>query len=593
MNQFDDSVKSQETQQIELFVNCRQLDDMGIVTFKKTKIWIKIDETEVIYNSLNPNFVKTFQMNYLFQVQQNLKFEVHHYISQTQTKIIGKIETTVGEIIGSKNQIYTTYLINQSGKRSGKIIIKADQMKECNAEFKIQLSVNKIQGSKFWFFWDKIHPFLRMYRQRIDDQIQVLVYETESTKDQNKMKWKDIECQAQKLCNGDYGMQIKIELWDYKKSGKHKYIGETTVCINELMEASKVNKTFQKEFINKSQKNNNKKCVGILQCEKFELKSHYTFLDYCIGGQQLSLIVGIDFTASNENIENPKSLHYIENDSPSQYLQAIISVVEILINYDHDKRIPVYGFGCKPKMQFINTNKTQHIFHLNDNPNDPKVQGLDGIIQCYKKSLNKLQFDGPTYLHPILKKTMEMAQQSKNQGSQNYYVLLILTDGQTDDMLESIDDIIASSLLPLSIIIVGLGDANFKNMMILDNDNKSMIDSKGNKAIRDLVQFVPFNQFKSNPTQLSIEVLKELPNQLIEYMELVGIHPKCPKLINSYSHLPSNLDNYLNIQQHQVDLQQNQQGQIIENEQNNQITFSLEQKQQYLNTSLKQKLTKQ
>lgn len=54
-------------------------------------------------------------------------------------------------------------------------------------------------------------------------------------------------------------------------------------------------------------------------------------------------------------------------------------------------------------------------------------------------------------------------------------------------MLESIDDIIASSFLPLSIIIIGIGDCNFKNMIILDNDNKSMVDSKGNRAIRDLV----------------------------------------------------------------------------------------------------------
>lgn len=54
-------------------------------------------------------------------------------------------------------------------------------------------------------------------------------------------------------------------------------------------------------------------------------------------------------------------------------------------------------------------------------------------------------------------------------------------------MQASIDDIIASSHLPLSVIIIGIGDANFKNMSILDNDDKSMVDSKGNKAIRDLV----------------------------------------------------------------------------------------------------------
>lgn len=52
--------------------------------------------------------------------------EVHHYISPTQSKIIGIAETTVAEIAGSKDQIYMGDLVNISGKKSGKIIVKAD-----------------------------------------------------------------------------------------------------------------------------------------------------------------------------------------------------------------------------------------------------------------------------------------------------------------------------------------------------------------------------------------------------------------------------------------------------------------------------------
>lgn len=45
----------------------------------------------------------------------------------------------------------------------------------------------------------------------------------------------------------------------------------------------------------------------------------------------------------------------------------------------------------------------------------------------------------------------------------------------------------ASSHLPLSIIIVGVGNANFNNMNILDDDEGNLRDSKGNKSCRDLV----------------------------------------------------------------------------------------------------------
>ena len=77
---------------------------------------------------------------------------------------------------------------------------------------------------------------------------------------------------------------------------------------------------------------------------------------------------------------------------------------------------------------------------------------------------------------------MKMAAKCKEEGSNNYLILMILTDGETHDMAASIDDIIAASHLPLSIIIIGIGKAYFSNMNKLDNDDLSMVDSKGNKS---------------------------------------------------------------------------------------------------------------
>ena len=85
--------------------------------------------------------------------------------------------------------------------------------------------------------------------------------------------------------------------------------------------------------------------------------------------------------------------------------------------------------------------------------------------------------------------------------------------------------IVDSSHLPLSIIIIGIGNANFDNMDILDGD-EGLWDASGRKAQRDLVQFVPFNKFAGDPTALAAHVLEELPLQLTEYMRLVGKQPK-------------------------------------------------------------------
>ena len=69
---------------------------------------------------------------------------------------------------------------------------------------------------------------------------------------------------------------------------------------------------------------------------------------------------------------------------------------------------------------------------------------------------------------------------------QAYIIHLILTDGEIHDMSETIECIVDSSHLPLSLIIVGIGQADFGNMDTLDGDN-GLIGRNGRKAIRDLV----------------------------------------------------------------------------------------------------------
>jgi hypothetical protein len=79
--------------------------------------------------------------------------------------------------------------------------------------------------------------------------------------------------------------------------------------------------------------------------------------------------------------------------------------------------------------------------------------------------------------------------------------------------------------LPLSIIIVGVGEAGFENMVRLDGDGGTLFNSKGQKVARDIVQFVPFRDTKFNPDLLAKELLAELPGQIIQYMSGAGISP--------------------------------------------------------------------
>ena len=64
-------------------------------------------------------------------------------------------------------------------------------------------------------------------------------------------------------------------------------------------------------------------------------------------------------------------------------------------------------------------------------------------------------------------------------------------------MDRTIDLLINAATLPLSIIIVGVGSADFTNMNRLDGDG-GLYSSKGVKCLRDVVQFVPFRDMQMN-----------------------------------------------------------------------------------------------
>ena len=61
-------------------------------------------------------------------------------------------------------------------------------------------------------------------------------------------------------------------------------------------------------------------------------------------------------------------------------------------------------------------------------------------------------------------------------------------------------------------MIVGVGNANFSSMDRLDSDDAMLYSSRCNKrAEADIVQFVPYNQFKSDSVGLARETLQEIP----------------------------------------------------------------------------------
>lgn len=129
-------------------------------------------------------------------------------------------------------------------------------------------------------------------------------------------------------------IDIQIQFYIHSKSGNHRLTGVFDATILRLIESDGVYK--MQNIIS-----DDELLVEVIQCNVTTIPS---FLDYINAGLDMNLLIGVDFTASNGNPQYQNSLHYI-GSTGNQYLNAIDEVSRIVLNFDSDKNVPMFGFG--------------------------------------------------------------------------------------------------------------------------------------------------------------------------------------------------------------------------------------------------------
>ena len=454
-------------------------------------------ETETASVDSNTNsiiFNKFFIVNYFFEKEQPIDFIISGSLN-------GKVVTTLPSIMGSRGQKLVRPIENVGVEAKLEVKGFSYKSKESNTfYFKVGANGN--------FNMKGIHYTVTYLgsQSRIQN---TLLYKSEILNP--KMK-RTLNFEVAKIPDlylaPDHNLDQNLVDISFFNSFHKKSLGKYSGPLSSLLNQGKAVKLGT---------SNN----GTISMEQIK---NYTFLDYIRGGMQINLTVAIDFTGSNGDPSKPNSLHYLGTNNNS-YEIAINSCGSIVAYYDYDQKFPAFGFGGK----FCNDNNVSHCFPLNMNPNDPEIQGIDGILQAYRNIINQTKLFGPTYFHYIIDEVISVVKQDViAENKMNYSILMILTDGIIDDMDDTIDSLVEASYLPISVIIIGIGDADFTNMDILDADDEPLIDKNGRKADRDLVQFVPFKKYSYNGQLLAQEVLEEIPRQVIEYYQHQKIPPREP-----------------------------------------------------------------
>uniref|UniRef100_A0A671NZ67 Copine-3 n=1 Tax=Sinocyclocheilus anshuiensis TaxID=1608454 RepID=A0A671NZ67_9TELE len=445
--------------------------------------WAEVERTERVKNCQDPEFSTKLHIDYHFEKVQKLKFGIYDIdnksVNLSDDDFLGGFECTLGQVCIVRS-------------------ITADEVKDNRA---IVMEVEAKNLDKKDMF-GKSDPFLEFFKQEEDGKWQ-LVHRTEVIKNNLNPSWKKFTVYLHTFCSGDLNKPIKVHCSDYDSDGSHDLIGVAY-------------KTFSIFYKNS----------GVIRIKDCKLEAQYSFLDYVMGGCQINFTVGIDFTGSNGDPRSPDSLHYLSPNGVNQYLSAIWSVGQVVQDYDTDKLFPAFGFGAQVPPDF----KVSHEFPLNFNPSSPYCQGVQGIVDAYRVVLPQIRLYGPTNFSPIINHVARIAAGAAQQpNAAQYFVLLIITDGEITDLDQTRQSIVNSSKLPMSIIIVGVGEADFKAMEFLDGDNGVLKSLTGEPVARDIVQFVPFKQFANAPKEaLAQSVLAEVPNQLVSYFKIRNVAPVNP-----------------------------------------------------------------
>uniref|UniRef100_A0A8C7Y8V4 Copine VII n=1 Tax=Oryzias sinensis TaxID=183150 RepID=A0A8C7Y8V4_9TELE len=519
---------------VELRVSCKSLldrdtlnksDPCVVLMVQNNGQWIEV-RTEVIKSNLHPIFGKVFSLDYYFEEVQKLRFEVYdihgtHSIGTRDDDFLGGMECTLGQIVAQKKMVKP--LLLKYGKYAGKstITVHAEEISGNNGYVELFFCAKKLDDKDLF---SKSDPFLEIFKIN-DDGTEQLVHRTEVIKNNLNPVWEPFKVSLMSLCSCNEDRKLKCLVWDYDSRGKHDFIGEFYATFREMQKISSGNKvTWDCVNPKYKQKKRNYKNSGVVILNDLKVKILYSFLDYIMGGCQIHFTVAIDFTASNGDPRNSCSLHYINPYQPNEYLKALIAVGEICQDYDSDKRFSALGFGARIPPNY----EVSHDFAINFNPEDDECEEIQGVVEAYQNCLPKIQLYGPTNVAPIINRIAKVAEQSVVLLC-CYHILLILTDGVVTDMADTREAIVRASYQPLSIIIVGVGNADFTDMQILDGDDGVLRSPKGEPVLRDIVQFVPFRDFKTaSPAALAKCVLAEVPGQVVEYFSHKAISPMSP-----------------------------------------------------------------
>ena len=513
-------------------LDTRGKSDPFVVLYRKSdnststnEQWHEIARTETVYNNLNPKWSRIFNLEYQFGTTTTLRFSVYDRDAPDENlskhDYIGEVRCTIAQVVLADNQRLVAQINNKNvrpGTRTGTLVIRAEEQQcDLGDNVTLQFAATGLRRARKPFY-------VLSNKNRNDNEFSPVFYSEvhRAYAGANHVTtFNPLTQSLARITNGDMNRELEVRFMDYDRGGNHYRGGSVRFTLREVKAAIAASSPARFP-LKKSKSNGHVVEAGKLIVNKCEISVPFSFIDYIRSGVEINTMIAIDMSATNGNPFDPRSLHH--NQGENEYMIALREVGNVLAAYDTTQRFPAFGFGAAQAPDY---KETVHCFPLLRADGQPVCDNINEVIGAYRKALVSTAAPcGPCRYGPVLKHIIDMTREANTKHDAiSYTVLLLFTDGDFADFADVANLICDGAELPLSIVIVGVGNSRFLKLERLDGDDERLCSTEGIPCARDIVQFVQFHKHRYNPTQLAREVLDEIPEQLVSYMRSKGLKP--------------------------------------------------------------------
>ena len=166
-----------------------------------------------IKNTLDPDFVNTFLIDYEFGTQVNVLIKIFDEVRKSDNIPMGSARFEIGNVLGAKG--------NSKAKKchnGGTIFVRVTEAKDCGT---LNLKMNGVDLTNTKGFLKKSDPFYQFARTDMGQRGSEwnVVHKSQKIKNSLNPNWDEDNIDIFALCGGDLDLPLVLQVLDHKKDG--------------------------------------------------------------------------------------------------------------------------------------------------------------------------------------------------------------------------------------------------------------------------------------------------------------------------------------------------------------------------------------